>query len=127
MINLRLAREQNLSVDDILSIERLHAFRDTLHNSLEGLYTTKQRELVYEVGQVLFKVETSLQKLWQFDDNINFYKFWNVPTCVCPKHDNNDAFPYGRYITAGDCWLHADPEVFDDDGRFVANKKELQV
>lgn len=107
MINLRLARERNLSVDDILSIERLHAFRDSIHNSLEGLHATKQRELVYDVGQLLFKIEGSLQALWKFDYNINFYKFWNVPMCKCPKCDNEDAFPIGYYRVSHDCWLHS--------------------
>lgn len=107
MINLRLARERNISVDDILSIERLHAFRDMLHRSVPKLLGAGQRNLTYEVGQLLFKIETELQRLWKFDDNINFYKFWNVPHCRCPHMDCEDAFPHGYYPVSGDCWLHS--------------------
>lgn len=111
MINLSLAKERNLSQEDILAIERLHSFRDTLHNSLQSLVATNQRELMYEVGQLLFKLEASLQSLWKFDDNINFYKFWNVPHCRCPRMDCEDAFPHGHYPVSGDCWLHGKGEL----------------
>lgn len=111
MINLQLAEHQQLTTEAIVAIERLHAFRDSLHNSIECLMQSKQRKLTYEVGQMLFTIEEELQKLWKFPVHRSYYKFWNVPLCRCAKMDNNDRFPTGRYIISGDCWLHSKEEV----------------
>lgn len=108
MINLDLAKSRNLSAETILDIERLHAFRDALHNSLKLLVATKQRKMMYQVGQMLFDVEEALQTLWGFGVDSRYYKFWNVPCCSCSKMDNNDAYPTGYYTIHRGCWLHSE-------------------
>jgi hypothetical protein len=107
MINLKLAEKQGLSTETILQIERLHTFRDSLHNSIPLLIEAKNRKLTYEVGQMLFKIEEELQTLWGFPINPNYYKYWTTPCCQCPRMENEDRFPTGRYVISGSCWLHS--------------------
>lgn len=111
MINLTLAEKQGLSTETILEIERLHHFRDTLHNAIPLLLGAKQRGLVYEVGQMLFSIEEELQKLWGFPVDSGYYKFWDVHLCQCPKYDNDDKFPVGNYYINKGCWLHSKEDV----------------
>lgn len=110
MINLQLAEQRGLSTETILQIERLHAFRDSFENSIAFLLGANNRKLTYEVGQMLFKIEEELQKLWGFPVNPNYYKFWDVPYCSCAKMDSNDSYPHGRYAISADCWLHSKEE-----------------
>lgn len=47
-----------------------------------------------------------LQKAWGFSEDAKFHRFWDIPACQCPTMDNNDAYPTGYYVIAGDCPLH---------------------
>ena len=43
-----------------------------------------------------------------FEENLNYYKFWNVPFCSCAKMDCEDAYPSGRYYVNLECPVHGE-------------------
>jgi len=48
----------------------------------------------------------SLQDAWKFKRNKNFHRFWRIPSCKCPRMDNEDNYPYGRYAITSACGIH---------------------
>lgn len=104
--NPKLVVKQNISAEDVEKINDLHEIREKFHTILQQLEESRHTELVYEIGQFLFKIEEELQRLWKFEVNTNYYRFWLVPTCNCPIMDNDDNYPYGPYYYSGHCRLH---------------------
>ena len=52
------------------------------------------------------QIEFELQDAWGFPRNANFHRFWMRPKCTCPHIDNEDSYPFGFYVTVGNCPLH---------------------
>lgn len=106
-INTDLARERNLSAENIVMLEGLHKLRDDTHHLIKMAVAYENRSMAYALGQSLFALELEMQKLWGFEQNISMYKFWNVTGCDCPVADNNDRYPSGYYVINEGCWLHS--------------------
>ena len=58
------------------------------------------------MAEQITKLEFKLQRLWGFQENVNFHRFWELPYCKCPKLDNEDAWPYGYYYRNSECPIH---------------------
>ena len=108
MINLELAQRQNLNEAEIFQIEQLHYARSLLHEAIQQAVAAGNVNVSRAIGKALPEIELELQKLWKFEQNLNYYKFWNVPTCVCSWLDNEDAFPSGYYVRNLSCPVHGD-------------------
>jgi hypothetical protein len=106
MINQNLATQRNISQEDVIKIERLHAVRDNLHQAIEYAFGSGSRKIVKAIADVLPSIELELQKLWKFPENINYYRYWDVQYCRCAKMDCEDNFPHGYYSVNMGCWLH---------------------
>lgn len=101
-VNLKLAKERNISEENIKEIEKLHLIRKALHEAMEN---DEEKYLPYYDDE-LDKIEMELQKLWGFPENSNYIKFWERPRCECPQLDNEDNYPSGYYIVNENCPLH---------------------
>lgn len=108
MINLALARKQNLDDITIYKINELQMARDDIHSAMQKFGNSANKHLLREIGKFLPEIELELQKLWGFEENLNYYKFWNVPFCNCAKMDCEDAYPSGRYYINLECPVHGD-------------------
>jgi hypothetical protein len=113
MHNPALADKQDVSELNREVIDKLHILRDLLENhsiNLKGQDFTdsEHTEVEYqkEIYKIWFENEKLLQKLWNFPDNEDFIKFWNFPACTCPKMDNDDNYPFGRYVQFQNCPIH---------------------
>lgn len=108
MINLELAQKQNLSEDEVFKIEQLHYSRRLLHDAITQALSAGNKAVARAIAKALPEIELELQKLWKFEQNINYYKFWHVSGCQCPKWDNDDAFPSGYYVRNLSCPVHGE-------------------
>jgi len=64
------------------------------------------KKLAQSIGRELEQVENRLQKLWNFEENSNYYTYWDLlPGCKCPKEDNKESYGYSRVINCG-CPYH---------------------
>lgn len=108
MINLELAQRQNLSEDEVFKIEQLHYSRRLLHDAITQALSAGNKAVARAIAKALPEIELELQKLWKFEQNINYYKFWNVPGCRCSRLDNEDAFPSGYYVRNLSCPVHGE-------------------
>lgn len=59
-----------------------------------------------ELAKDITECEFELQRLWGFPEDIKFHKFWETNCCICPKLDNQDAYPFGYYVINHECQLH---------------------
>ena len=106
MINLELAQRQNLNEAEIFQIEQLHYARSLLHEAIQQAVSAGNVNVSRSIGKVLPEIELELQKLWKFEQNLNYYRFWEVPCCSCPRMDSEDRFPYGNYFISTNCPVH---------------------
>lgn len=106
MHNPKLADKQGLDEITREVIDKLHLLRDLIELSAEKQSEDFTEEDLKEHYKVWYENEKLLQKLWKFEENEDFIKFWNFPGCTCPKMDNNDNYPYGRYVTVQTCPIH---------------------
>ena len=108
MINLELAAKQQLSEDEVFKIEQLHYSRKLLHDAITNALSAGNKPVARAIAKALPEIELELQKLWKFEQNIDYYKFWTVPHCECSRLDNEDAFPSGYYVRNLSCPVHGD-------------------
>ena len=108
MINLELAQRQNLNEAEIFQIEQLHYARSLLHEAIQQAVAAGNVNVARSIAKALPEIELELQKLWKFKQDLNYYRFWEVPGCQCPSMDNSDAFPSGYYCINSSCPVHGD-------------------
>lgn len=88
--------------------ENLEAIKDT-HILKRDIYNLISEEtnpkILRSYAKDLTEVEFELQRLWKFDLNINFHRFWESPKCTCPIYDNQDRWGFGGIVTKY-CPLH---------------------
>jgi len=106
VLNKALMDQQNCW-GNLEHIKWLHAVRLRLEDKIVEIAVT---DLPTEEFNILLgqweALQFELQKAWGFPRNAKFHRFWDMKGCTCPKMDNNDRYPSGIYITAGDCPIH---------------------
>ena len=103
-INRHLLKKQNAE-GNLRQILALHVEK---LNVYEKIKLTGDKKKLRMYACMITDIEFSLQKKWNFPEDINFHRFWSVPKCVCPALDNNDRYPHGYYVTNAACPLHGD-------------------
>jgi len=89
--------------------DNLEAIKDVHRQKLEIYQQIDDTdEGLPELAAKITQLEFELQELWGFPQDIRFHRFWETPTCECPKMDNSDAYPSGYYSVAANCPLHGD-------------------
>jgi len=106
MINLALVRKQGITDDAAYRIMCLQQARDKIHTAMQMIGETGEKHILLEFATLLEAIESSLQKLWKFEQNPAYYKFWTVPFCECPAMDCEDNFPIGPYYINSECPVH---------------------
>jgi hypothetical protein len=113
MHNPVLADKQGVSELNREVIDKLHILRALLVNHSinlkdEDFTDSEVSEVEYqkEAYKIWFENEKLLQKLWNFPQDDNYIRFWNFPACTCPKMDNDDNYPCGRYVQVQNCPIH---------------------
>ena len=56
-------------------------------------------------------IQFMLQEAWGFEQDAKRHRFWDIPTCKCPKMDNNDAYPSSFYTVSGECPIHGNKTI----------------
>lgn len=123
--NPRSAAKQDVGEFERKLINKLHILRYLIEENAQGLLkkynktkTKKNKEsfkrIIKHNYEVWMENERILQKLWNFEENDNFIKFWTFPACSCPCMDNNDNYPTGYYYKVQNCMIHGWEELEND-------------
>lgn len=108
---MELARERGLDEKAIQAIEKLHLERDKIHQTIKTEGSNGNLAGLKQIAAGLPEIELQLQRLWGFEENLNYYKFWLVPYCHCPRIDNEDNYPYGYYVINCGCPIHGNSQI----------------
>jgi len=112
-LNKELLIKNNVPEENIFQLEYFYKkLKDALEES-QLLYTNsiKFSKEDYEkeaerLGKEVEYIEGKLQKLWNFEEDENFYTYWNMlPVCECPKLDNEEYYGFKRIINC-ECPAH---------------------
>lgn len=101
-------------LDVQLCWENLEAIKSA-HTLKLLFYTMIEEEtnpvMLKELAKDITEVEFELQRLWKFNVDAKYHRFWDTPKCQCPKLDNEEAYSTGYHITNLSCPLHGnEPE-----------------
>ena len=98
MLNKSLLDQQNCW-ENLEWIKELHGLRLVLEGQLAEEATPEG------LGEWT-DIQLLLQEAWGFPVDDKFHRFWDMKGCLCPKMDNNDAYPAGHYVISSDCPVH---------------------
>lgn len=106
MLNKALMDKQNCW-HNLELIKKLHTERLWIELRMTGLTldSTALEQLTllkeWEENQYL------LQDAWGFPRDSRFHPFYLIPSCLCPKLDNSEYIPKGRYYISNTCPIHS--------------------
>jgi len=100
LLNKRLLDQQN-AWGNLQLLKDLHWERIRIERTMPKLDANKTLLL-----EQWTENQFALQRAWGFPEDAKFHRFWDIPSCGCPKMDNNDAYPTGYYTKSAACILH---------------------
>lgn len=109
LLNERLANRQKITLEQLEALKESHVLAHTIkeqaRNSIGKPLKLRMLAAVFEA------LEFEQQKLWNFEPNADFHRFFDFPGCTCPKLDNIDRLgsPYKVYNKA--CLIHGDVQL----------------
>lgn len=101
-INTKLVAKQNISDERLSLIISLHEQKLAIFAALSSGVTKPDKT----VAALLTNIEFQLQDAWGFPRDSNYHRFWECPSCLCPKIDNEENYPVGHYWFNAACPLH---------------------
>jgi len=109
-INIGLAIRQKLTYVEINKILAMHLEE----NRLKGIMKRCKKQTTLRNYYLKWtQLQYRLQKLWRWEQDILYHRWWDLPGCTCPKQENGQIYPSKRAIYDGDCPMHG--EIFDKD------------
>lgn len=89
--------------DNLSAIKEAHELKLCIQHLI---IETSNRRLLKSLALDITEIEFELQRLWGFSQDAKSHRFWNLPKCTCPKHDNEDRHPSAHGIINRNCVLH---------------------
>ena len=111
-LNIDLLIKNKVTEENILKMDDLYKRLNDMFNLAEEIlkYPKNSKEFKTQaefIGKEVDKIESELQKLWNFEHNEAFYTYWNkLPICECPILDNVENYGYRRIINCS-CPAHS--------------------
>ena len=102
VLNKDLLYSQN-AWPNVYKIKATHTAKLKIFEKMEE---SNDPTVLKHYDKVLETLEFELQKLWGFELNVNYHRFWERPKCKCPEMDNEERYPTGYYIRSAGCPLH---------------------
>ena len=95
--------EQGLSDLSVGQIKGLHLARLIVLNAIESRESVEDKRALASLVESL---DYALQDAWGFKRNKNFHRWYELPGCSCPIHDNRDRTDTEFQIVNDDCIYH---------------------
>lgn len=105
LVSRSLLKAQGKS-SELNKIKELHKERLEIEHQMET-----RRYPHKELGRAWTEVQYEIQVAWGFPKDIRFHKFWEIPSCTCPKAENINSYPSGYYFYSKDCKIHGNVSI----------------
>jgi len=107
-LNERLAKQQKVTDEQLAALRLSHQVRFVLFKEAKA---TKDRRKLKLLAKLFDELEFMQQEQWNFPQDPNFHRFFELPGCTCPKLDNEDALGTIYRITDLQCAAHGSSRV----------------
>lgn len=98
-----LIERQGVDDETLRHIKLTHVMRAKLCERMEQ--TDNASELV-ELSKKITNLEYVQQQLWGFPEDCSYHRWFDVPKCLCPKTDNEEALGSSQQIVSNNCPVH---------------------
>lgn len=105
VVNARLVRERNISIEKVKIIKGLHYKRHALRIVME---MAGNKELLCHLKEEYEKLEYDLQDAWGFPRDNRYHEWFKVPQCSCPWRDNQELIGTENRIINAECPVHGE-------------------
>lgn len=100
-----LVKSQNINKKDLARIKELHVMRLELYDQIAEA-VVKYKYNIPSLMEQYTRLEFALQKIWGFPADETYHRFWDIPSCLCPKLDNVERIGTQYKIINQNCPLH---------------------
>lgn len=105
-LNDRLAIRQGITDEQLEALKVTHQLK---HMLFEAAKKYLERPTTLRMLAASFdSLETEQQKLWNFNPDPSFHRFFDFPGCTCPKIDNAERLGIPQKIHSLSCSIHND-------------------
>ena len=85
-------------------LKELYLSMFKIFEKLEKIISPQQTLLL---SKELENIEYSMQEIFGFPQNRNYHRYWlEIPTCTCPKLDNQEYYGTEYRLIVEDCPIH---------------------
>jgi len=109
VLNTHLARNQQLSAEEIELLKDTHVMRVLIFTAMEK---TDDPKILKGFAKIFEDLEYTQQELWGFGKDSKFHRWFEVPKCSCPKLDNLDRIGHKDNVINLSCVIHGDENEF---------------
>jgi hydroxymethylpyrimidine pyrophosphatase-like HAD family hydrolase len=95
--------EKNINDYELEDIKDAYIKEHLLALRLKNTYDIEKVDEIVKKHFILFK---RFQQLYHYNLNINYYRFWELPKCSCPKLENIKLIGENKRIISPQCVLH---------------------
>ncbi len=104
VMDYKTAISNGLMRSDIKKIKSEYRKIYKLMDKIESENNTNKKN---ELAEKITNAEFELQRLWGFDSDADYHKFWfQIPGCGCPYMDNMDRIGTGTRVINENCIFH---------------------
>lgn len=100
-----ILKKRNISDESLSDIKELHIFN---HLIILKMHKTSDIDTLKELSNSYYNNSKKLSILWKYNirNFRNFYRFWELPKCRCPKYENMKLIGQRESIFYKSCDLH---------------------
>ena len=104
-LNSNLIKSQNIDDERLEQLKKMHIAKYLFFEFVKRI-PNEQTKLIKECAKVWEQMEFDLQKLWGFEEDNKFHRFWDFPKCSCPVMDNEDRIGVSERVYLSSCLVH---------------------
>jgi hypothetical protein len=102
-LSLKMARDQKVSAEDIEMLKDTHIMRALIFSAMKR---TDNTTTLKNFAKMFEKLEFLQQELWGFKKDRSWHRWFEVPKCTCPKHDNAARVGSEENVMDSTCPIH---------------------
>lgn len=110
MINKKLADRIGLSNKVQAEIGKWQQWKESLLTLISQLGVITDKPTIHVLVVAWKENEFKLQRLWGFDEDARYHRFFDLPHCNCPVLDNLERLGTDYQIHNQNCPIHGDVE-----------------
>jgi hypothetical protein len=102
-LNKKLAKKQGVTKEELSALVLSHQLKYCIFTAASK---TKEPKKLKMLSNMLEALEFEQQKLWHFDIDRIYHRWFDLPNCICPELDNLDRLGTKFRVYTENCPAH---------------------